>query len=51
MKKNACPASVIAECMKRAHLIYEPRRENTGIRGFLGLAQTDLYSHRKRLEA
>ena len=30
----------------------EPRREKTGLRGFRpGLTQTELYSHRKRLEA
>ena len=37
------------------HLIsksFEPRREKTGLRGFRpGLTQTDLYSHRSRLEA
>ena len=31
---------------------YEPRREKTGLRGFRpGLTQTNLYSHRKELEA
>ena len=32
--------------------IYEPRREKTGLRGFLpGLTQTGLYSDRSKLEA
>ena len=32
-------------------LLYEPRHEKTGLRGFQpGLTQTDLYSHRSRLE-
>ena len=34
------------------HGSYEPRREKTGLRGFRpGPTQTDLYSHRKELEA
>ena len=38
-------------CTTRFLLIYEPRREKTGLRGFrLGLTQTGLYSIRKRLE-
>ena len=32
-------------------ILSEPRREKTGLRGFRpGLTQTDLYSHRSRLE-
>ena len=32
--------------------IFEPQREKTGLRGFRpGPTQTDLYSHRSRLEA
>ena len=32
--------------------LYEPRHEKTGLRGFRpGLTQTDLYSHRSRIEA
>ena len=32
--------------------VYEPRREKTGLRGFRpGLTQTNLYIHRRRIEA
>ena len=36
----------------RAHLVFEPRCEKTGLRGFRpGPTQTGLYSHKRWLEA
>ena len=43
---------VINIVVKQTKLNYEPRHGKTGLRGFRpGLTQTDLYSHRQRLEA
>ena len=44
---NAATLTVLKQIV-----IVEPRREKTGLRGFRpGLTQTDLYKHRKELEA
>ena len=41
-----------AELQGYNNLIFEPRREKTGLRGLRpGLTQTDLYKHRKEIEA
>ena len=47
-----CVGSGQKTCFLETQLIFEPRSEKTGLRGFRpGLTQTGLYSHRRWLEA
>ena len=49
---NNLVSGAFLKCFSMYRILYEPRPEQTGLRGFrLGPIQTGLYSHRRWLEA